>query len=163
MADKKAKPAIETLTKPHPYDLLRMELAEHKHPHEHPEYAAIGDNLESLARALVNIADKELAFSDAIGKELDGMHNHGHPLLEHDHKHDHRDLRGHFRGVVRALLEVIEVGSKNSEQVKAIHAVRVIIGDAHGSDCTHENVAYEAGDILVCQDCRTKVETHADR
>ena len=139
MADKKAKPRVDAPS----YAPYRHEhpVAEHKHgpAHEHTDVAELSDRLDKVV----------LSFRDE--------QRHLHPLAPHDH----RDLRGHFRGVVRALLEVIEVGSKNSEQVKAIHAVRVIIGDAHGSDCTHENVAYEAGDCLICQDCRKDVTPDA--
>ena len=59
---------------------------------------------------------------------------------------------------VRAVLLVFEAGSVNTEQRKAIHAVRRLLQDVHGSDCSHENHAYEdvgdQHDVLVCQDCR---------
>lgn len=55
---------------------------------------------------------------------------------------------------VRALLAVFEAGSLNSDQRRAIHNVRVLLGDAEGLGCAHENTAYEAGDALVCQECR---------
>ena len=93
----------------------------------------------------------------------DHNHEHQHSAVPkhhhdpHDHavpRHDHGDLRGNLRGAVRALLIVLENGTVNSEQRGAIHAVRVIIGDAHGSGCGHENTAYEGGDRLICQDCR---------
>ena len=93
----------------------------------------------------------------------EGVASHEHPPKSHTHvpheheaapKHDHRDLRGQLRGAVRSLLTVIETGNLNSEQVAAIHAVRVIIGDRYGTACQHENTVYEEGDALVCQDCR---------
>ena len=103
----------------------------------------------------------------------DHLHEHGphvpvdhtHPSEAHDHphehdttpKHGHEDLRGHLVGTVRALLEVMEAGRLNTEQKHAIHTVRVIIGDAYGTDCPHENTAYEQDDRLVCQDCRAEV------
>ncbi len=71
--------------------------------------------------------------------------------------HGHADLRGHLIGTVRALLEVMEAGRLNTEQKRAIHTVRVIIGDAYGTDCPHENTAYEADGKLRCQDCRAEV------
>ena len=104
--------------------------------------------------------------------EYEHGHEHGHDEFDHEHstvpkhdhddrhpmlKHDHGDLRGLSRGLVRAVLTVIEWGPVNSEQLKAIHAVRVILGDAYGSACPHENVAYEEGDVLICQDCRAIV------
>ena len=109
-------------------------------------------------------------------------HQHSHPLPEHNHPHEHphdhgphehlhehdqaprhehrdlrADLRADLRGALRAMLAVVEIGTVNSEQVKAIRVVRVILGDAHGSGCLHENTAYEEGDVLVCQDCRAIV------
>ena len=103
--------------------------------------------------------------------EYEHSHVHDHEEIVHEHiaapkhehdphdhvwpKHEHGDLRGDLRGAVRALLRAIEAGSINTEQKKAIYAVRVIIGDAHGPNCAHENVAYEDGDRLICQDCRT--------
>ena len=105
---------------------------EHEHPHEHEEHSHYHEH-----------------------PSYKHSHEHEHPPHEHaPQKHEHRDLRGHLRGAIRGLLEVIETGSVNSEQRKAIHAVRVIIGDSHGTDCSHENVAYEEDDVLVCQDCR---------
>ena len=71
--------------------------------------------------------------------------------------HGHADLRGHLIGTVRALLEVMEAGRLNTEQKRAIHTVRVIIGDAYGTDCPHENTAYEQDGRLWCQDCRAEV------
>ncbi len=61
---------------------------------------------------------------------------------------------------VRALLDVFEGGDLNTRQVAAIHAVRVILGDAKGLGCPHENTAFEngpVGDILICQDCREEL------
>lgn len=55
---------------------------------------------------------------------------------------------------VRALLAVFEAGGLNTSQRHAVHQVRVLIGDAEGLGCAHESVAFEAGDALVCQDCR---------
>jgi len=94
------------------------------------------------------------------------LQDHTHPReYLHEHPHEHldealalknvqRSLRAESRGAVRALLAVIEVGNVNSEQRKAIHAVRVIIGDSHGVSCPHTNVVYEVGDVLICQDCQ---------
>lgn len=104
-----------------------------------------------------DFAYKDHAHPYALeGHEHSAVPSHEHD--PHDHpvpRHEHGDLLGHLRGAVRALLNVIETGSVNSEQRKAIHAVRVIVGDAHGTVCAHENVAYEQGDVLICQDCRT--------
>ena len=72
-------------------------------------------------------------------------------------KHGHGDLLGQLRGSVRALLAVFAAGSLNTEQQKAIHAVKVVIGDDFGPGCAHKNTVYEAGDKLVCQDCRSEV------
>lgn len=61
---------------------------------------------------------------------------------------------------LRALLVVFEVGPINAEQRRMIHKVRLLLGDAEGSDCRHEHIAYEDDkrtgitDILICQDCR---------
>ena len=119
-------------------------LEEHGHPHEHPEIAELAAGVTRMHLALV----------DEV-----------HLLSKHEHekppKHEHHDLRGHFRGVVRALLAVMESGSLNSEQVKALHAVRVIIGDVHGSNCQHENSVYEENDVLICQDCRAVIKAEA--
>lgn len=95
-------------------------------------------------------------------------HDHEHeplPPLTHEHahehdtapKHGHEDLRGHLVGTIRALLEVMEAGRLNTAQRHAIHTVRVIIGDAYGTDCPHENTAYEADGKLRCQDCRAEI------
>jgi hypothetical protein len=86
---------------------------------------------------------------------------HSHELPVHAHAHEHKDLRGQLRGAVRAVLAVFEAGKINSEQKKAIHAVRVILGDAHGPGCPHENAVYEQGDRLICQDCREDVTADA--
>ena len=85
------------------------------------------------------------------------MPKHGHDDRHALLKHPHEDLQGHLKGAIRALLTVFEAGSVNSEQRKALHAARVVIGDAHGNVCAHENMAFEAGDILICQDCRAVV------
>ncbi len=64
------------------------------------------------------------------------------------------------RDAVRALLDVFEGGDLNTRQVAAIHKVRVILGDAKGLGCPHENTAFEngpVGDILICQDCREEL------
>lgn len=91
-------------------------------------------------------------------------HPHDHPVPDHQHdhehgpaRHEHRDLHGHLRGSVRALLAVLEASSLNTEQQRLMHQVRVIIGDAHGRGCPHENTVYEEGDRLICQDCREDV------
>lgn len=55
---------------------------------------------------------------------------------------------------VRGLIAVIEAGSVNDQQRKAIQQVRLVLGDFTGSLCTHEHHAYEEGDVLVCQECR---------
>ena len=62
---------------------------------------------------------------------------------------------------VRAILDVFEAGTLNSAQKRAVHNVRVSIGDAEGLGCAHENVAYEEGDVLVCQDCREVITPEA--
>ena len=84
-------------------------------------------------------------------------HPHDHQVPPHEHPvpaHEHRDVRGQLVGAVRALLTVFEGGAINTRQRKALHNVRVVIGDAHGTGCPHETANYEAGDVLVCQDCR---------
>ena len=100
---------------------------------------------------------------------------HEHPVGEHIHpqretlphvhdmvaSHDHKDLLGQFRGTIRSLLAVIEGGNLNTEQNKAIHAVRVVIGDAHGTACEHLNTVYETGDRLICQDCKIEITPEA--
>lgn len=132
-APEKPKPEIP----PHRHELKAHEhpLFEHDHAHEHPQRSPLP---------------------------------HDHPLLGHEHAqmpHEHaavvqamseyhRVMQGHLRGTTRALLAVIELGSVNTEQRAALHNVRVTLGDAHGSGCAHESQAYEAGDVLVCQDCR---------
>ena len=63
--------------------------------------------------------------------------------------------------VVRALLDVFEAGDLNTRQMAAIHQVRVILGDAEGLGCPHENTAFEKGDVLVCQDCREELPVPA--
>ena len=106
---------------------------------------------------------------------------HEHSLEPHDHTHYHSDLSDSiarlsdqisalkadhamtenslgtfhiaFRAAVRSLLSVFEAGVTNSEQAKAIHAVRVAIGDAKGSGCPHENHARDRSDKLICTDC----------
>lgn len=110
--------------------------------HEHPQYEHGHEHGHEL------VAHSHHHEHDAVPK-------HGHDPHEHDvKKHEHGDIRGELRGAVRGLLKVIEVGSVGSEQRKGIHAVRVIIGDAHGLNCAHENTVYEEGDRLICQDCR---------
>lgn len=131
----------------------------------------------TTARADVQPHDHPLPFHDhALPEHEHALLEHGHPVVEHQHlleghehphehdrvsAHQHRDLRAELRGAVRAVLKVVEVGHLNSAQVQAIHDVRVIIGDAHGRNCSHEHVAYETGDVLVCQDCRQEVNPDA--
>ena len=63
-----------------------------------------------------------------------------------------------FAGAIRALVQAIEVGgSFNTAQSEALHRVKVIIGDDSPYGCRHENHAYEAGDRLICQDCREDI------
>ena len=126
--------------------------------HEHSE--AYAERAHAHEPDFDQVAEKEHAHPYALGD-----HEHGaapeHEHDPHDHpmqRHSHGDLLGQLRGAVRAMLTVFEAGAVNSEQVKAVHAVRVIIGDAHGTGCLHENVAYEEGDHLVCQDCRAEVK-----
>ena len=97
-------------------------------------------------------------------------HDH-EPLVEHTHDHWHQSLEENIRVLytaiangdskvvqaVRALIKVFEVGVINSEQTKAIHNVRVAIGDAYGTGCPHELRAFEKGDRLICQSCRLDV------
>ena len=73
------------------------------------------------------------AVSPSLEDEHSAVPPHEHD--PHDHPlrgHTHGDLQGHLKGSVRGLLAVLELGSVNTEQRKAIHDVRVIIGDAHG-------------------------------
>ena len=58
---------------------------------------------------------------------------------------------------VRALVDVLEAGTVNSAQRKQLHRVKVALGEASGSGCLHERSAYEEGDVLICLDCRTKL------
>ena len=112
-------------------------------------------------------------------------HEHSHALISHEHdavpvhdhgshvhpvpKHEHGDLRGELRGAVRALLRVFESGSLNSTQRQALHAARVVIGDARGTGCTHgkdpdglyRSATYAAGDRLVCDLCGTDITAEA--
>src|SRR3990167_14069 len=125
-------------------------VTEHDHPHGHPAHQhVLPDHAHSHEHDLFHIHEEVPEHEHALC-----------PLMPHAHetaKHEHRDLRGHLRGAVRALLTVIETGNLNYEQVKAIHAVRVIIGDSYGTACQHENAVYEEGDVLICQDCREVV------
>ena len=131
--------------------------------HSHPEYQHDG---HEHSHAL-------------ISHEHDAVPMHGHMLQEHDHshehplaalaKHEHGDLRGELRGVVRTLLRVIELGQVNSEQRRVIHAARVIIGAARGSGCAHgkdpdglyRNATYIQGDRLVCDLCGADITAEA--
>lgn len=60
-------------------------------------------------------------------------------------------------GAVRAMVLVLEAGPMNSEQRRLLHIVQQALGDGKGPVCLHENHAYEANDVLVCQDCRAKL------
>lgn len=117
--------------------------------------------------------------------EYEHKHEHSHQLIAHEHstvpphehgqhdhllpKHEHRSLQGELRGAVRALLRAIELGAVNAEQRQAIHAVRVVIGDAHGMACTHgkdpdglyRDAVYDESDRLVCSVCGTVISTEA--
>ena len=127
--------------RPLPIEKAQIYPAPEVQPHKHSEYEHSHEHSHEL-----------------VSHEHSAVPQHGHD--PHDHtvpKHEHSDLRAELRGAVRALLRVIKVGSVNAEQRKAIHAVRVIIGDAHGNVCAHENVAYEEGDVLICQDCRARM------
>ncbi len=137
---------------PHEHDLRREFPGAFKHEHETPPHS-----------------HQEVTFHEHAEKPHEHpphehpaeVVDHGHPHSHepHDHglvPHDHRDQRALSIGAVRKLLAVLEAGSLNSEQAKAIHAVRVTIGDAHGTDCPHENTAYEKGDVLTCTDCGEK-------
>ena len=124
--------------------------------HAHPEYEMAEDHAVFYEHGH-EYATPEHTHDHVHEHQHDAVPKHSH---DHDHavpKHDHGDLRGNLRGTVRALLLVFEGGALNTAQAKALYAVRVIIGDAHGSACAHENTAYEEGDVLVCQDCRAKV------
>ena len=101
--------------------------------HEHAEMASQGYVEASFAT---------LVHREALAKEIQNVRH---------------SLRAEFRGAVRSFIGVMEAGHLNSEQVKAIHALRVIIGDSHGTGCRHETSAYEEGDVLVCLDCREAV------
>lgn len=117
-------------------------------------------------------------------KALYAKEDHAHPPViqapyEHDHDHYHTELSNHqhqeqldvtqrlidhtnnlnykLAQTVRALIRVFEVGVTNSEQSKALHNVRVAIGDAYGTGCLHEQRAFEKGDRLICQSCRLDV------
>ncbi len=88
---------------------------------------------------------------------------HTHELIAHNHDtshqheqvaHEHKDSRALVVGAVRALLAVLDLGTLNTAQAKAMHAVRVVVGDAHGAGCDHRNTALEAGDVNTCLDCR---------
>ena len=120
----------------------------HEQPHPHPFASEKHDH------------DRTYAAED---HKHDTVPEHGHDDRHALRKHDHSDLVGHLRGAVRALLTILEAGAVNSEQRKAIHAVRVIIGDAQGNGCAHENVVFEKGDRLICQNpaCRQDLTPEA--
>lgn len=82
---------------------------------------------------------------------------HSHPLPIHEHPQIQRNVLGQVRGALRGVLAVFETGTINTEQRKAIHALRVTLGDAYGSGCIHENAVYEQNDRLICQDCREDI------
>ena len=104
-------------------------------------------------------------------KVLYAKEDHSHPLEAHDHTHEHaatpyahsHEIASHTHSsddlvrAVRAIIRVFEVGVTNSEQSKALHNVRVAIGDAYGTGCLHEQRAFEKGDRLICQSCRLDV------
>ena len=86
--------------------------------------------------------------------------NHIHdqrPPLAHEHPQIQRNVLGQVRGALRGVLAVFESAPLNREQRQAVHALRVILGDAHGSGCAHENAVYEKDDRLICQDCREDI------
>ncbi len=107
-------------------------------------------------------------INDQVGA-ISALHeqliNHGHeqrPPLAHEHPQIQRNILGQLRGALRGVLAVFETAPLNREQRQAIHALRVILGDAYGSGCIHENTVYEQDDRLICQDCREEVSTEAD-
>lgn len=81
--------------------------AKHEHPeldHEHP-YAPQGHSHHTVA-------------------------DHRHPVEDHSHpasSHSHSEARRDMKAAVAALLAVFEAGTVNSEQVKAIAAVRSLL------------------------------------
>lgn len=108
----------------------------------------------------------QLEHSHPQGNYADFAHTH--ELAAHDHDtsheheqvaHEHKDSRALIVGAVRTLLTVFELGTIDTRQVKAIHAVRVVIGDEHGLGCPHDNAVFEANDVYTCLDCREILPT----
>ena len=100
-----------------------------------------------------------------IAELREELANHSHeqrPPLPHEHPQIQRNVLGQVRGALRGVLAVFEKGTLNTEQRKAIHALRVVLGDAYGPGCTHENAVYEQNDRLICQDCRKDITPEAD-
>ena len=56
-----------------------------------------------------------------------------------------------------ALLGVLEAGALNSEQRKRLEVVRALVEGRTPQACAHENAVYEDDDVLVCQDCRARL------
>ena len=106
--------------------------------------------------------DELVAENAKLREELASHEHEQRPPLGHEHPQIQRNLLGQVRGLIRATIAVFETGSLNTEQVKAIHALRVVLGDAYGLGCPHENTAYEQGDRLICQDCREDITEAGD-
>ena len=134
-----------------------------------------GNDLSSLVPVIPTHVHPEYEHShehshEPISHEHSTVPEHVHGL--HDHampRHDHGDLRGELRGAVRALLRVIESGNVYSAQRQALHAARVVIGDAHGLGCTHgkdpdglfRSAIYDEHDHLVCDLCGADISAEA--
>ena len=65
--------------------------------------------------------------------------------------------KANLTNAVRALVGVVEIGTVNSEQRRLLQVVKHELGDGPGPVCPHERSVYEEGDVLVCQDCRQRL------
>ncbi len=118
----------------------------HAHPHTH-DVSDKADLNHTHSEAIHYHSD----LSDAIGRDNDRITSVRKELLQHA---DHADVVE----VARALIRAFELGNTfNSAQVKALHTAKVLIGDAHGTGCDHEERVREKGDRLICQSCQMDV------
>ena|SRR3990167_7400969 len=128
----------------------KSSIPKHEHPHEHEPHEhpvatyehSHAHNHEDLGEAIERVNDRITSTrSETADRFLEVIGDH----------------RLYLVNAVRALIRVFEVGVTNSEQARAIHHVKVAIGDAKGTGCPHELRVYEKGDRLICQSCRMDV------
>ena len=118
-----------------------------KHDHSAPDLSGKADLNHQHPEAVHYHSD----LSDAISRNTDYITSVRGELIFHA---DHVDAKE----LIRALIKAFEVGNAlNSAQVRALHYAKVLIGDASGTGCSHEERVRDKDDHLICQLCHMDV------